>query len=118
MRFARQYFTLNTFIDVCPLGYVGGGYGRSLGVRRTGGRQPLHDPEAEGALVLYRPKELSEHEKLKVDYFIFFPLYIYFFLTKSTMLPVWYLLNLDVSLRVPYGGDRYLVIQHILESRP
>ena len=46
---------------------MGGGYGRSLGVRRSGGRQPLHDPEAEGALVLYTPRELSEHEKLKVN---------------------------------------------------
>ena len=48
-------------------GYTGGGYGRSLGVRRSGGRQPLHDPEAEGALVLYLPAELSEHEKLRAD---------------------------------------------------
>ena len=48
-------------------GYTGSGYGRSLGVRRSGGRQPLHDPEAEGALVLYLPAELSEHEKLRAD---------------------------------------------------
>ena len=48
-------------------GYTGGGYGRSLGVRRAGGRQPLHDPLAENALVLYDPPELSEHEKLKSD---------------------------------------------------
>ena len=48
-------------------GYTGGGYGRSLGVRRSGGRQPLHDPEAEGALVLFAPPEQSEHEKLKTD---------------------------------------------------
>ena len=41
-------------------------YGKCLGVRRSGGRQPLHDPEAENALVLFEPKELSEHEKLKV----------------------------------------------------
>ena len=47
-------------------GYVGGTYGRSLGVRRAGGRQPLHDPDAEGALVLHEPVLLSEHEKLKV----------------------------------------------------
>ena len=48
-------------------GYSGGGYGRSLGVRRAGGRQPLHDPHAEGALVLHWPRELTEHEKLKTD---------------------------------------------------
>merc|ERR1719244_1430140 len=48
-------------------GYTGSGYGRSLGVRRSGGRQPLHDPLEEGALVLFNPPELSEHEKMKVD---------------------------------------------------
>jgi len=36
-------------------------------VRRTGGRQPLHDPDAEGALVLFTPRELTEHERLKVE---------------------------------------------------
>ena len=48
-------------------GYVNSGYGRSLGVRRSGGRQPLHDPEGEGALVLYYPPEIPEHEKLSVS---------------------------------------------------
>lgn len=32
-----------------------------------GGRQSLYDPEEEGALVLYTPPELSEHDKLKID---------------------------------------------------
>ena len=32
-----------------------------------GGRQSLYDPEDEGALVLYTPPELSEHDKLKID---------------------------------------------------
>ncbi len=36
-------------------------------MRRTGGRQPLHDPDAEGALVLFTPRELTEHERLKVE---------------------------------------------------
>jgi len=58
---------LNKPFKVPIAGYTGGGYGRSLGVRRAGGRQPLHDPFAEGALVLYDPPELSEHEKLKSD---------------------------------------------------
>ena len=40
--------------------------GRSLGVKRQGARQPLHDPEEENALVLYDPPELTEHDKLKV----------------------------------------------------
>ena len=52
------------------LGYVKTGYGGSLGVRRSGGRQPLHDPEAEGALVLYRPAVISQHDKLTVSIFV------------------------------------------------
>ncbi|XP_071450348.1 DNA repair and recombination protein RAD54-like [Hetaerina americana] len=40
---------------------------RALGVRRSGGRRPLHDPFEPDALVLYEPPELSAHEKLKVD---------------------------------------------------
>eukprot|EP00092_Neocalanus_flemingeri_P002665 GFUD01002853.1.p1 GENE.GFUD01002853.1~~GFUD01002853.1.p1 ORF type:complete len:758 (-),score=233.91 GFUD01002853.1:204-2477(-) len=58
---------LNKPFKVPILGYTGSGYGRSLGVRRSGGRQPLHDPLQEGALILFDPPELSEHEKLKVD---------------------------------------------------
>ena len=60
------WFCLIQFYFDLSTGYVGGSYGRSLGVRRTGGRQPLHDPDAEGALVLHEPVLLSEHEKLKV----------------------------------------------------
>ncbi len=40
---------------------------RSLGTRRQGTRQPLHDPDQENALILYAPVELSAHELLKVD---------------------------------------------------
>ena len=47
--------------------YTPSSYGKSLGLRRSGTRQPLHDPYEEGALVLYEPPELSEHDKLKVD---------------------------------------------------
>ena len=36
-------------------------------MRRSGARQPLHDPEAENALVLYSPPEISEHDRLKID---------------------------------------------------
>ncbi|XP_068246922.1 DNA repair and recombination protein RAD54-like [Palaemon carinicauda] len=39
----------------------------SLGIRRDGVRRSLHDPEEPGALVLYRPPELSAHEKLSVN---------------------------------------------------
>ncbi|XP_050700626.1 DNA repair and recombination protein RAD54-like [Eriocheir sinensis] len=40
---------------------------RGLGVRRSGVRQPLHDPDEPDALVVYRPKELSAHEKLTAN---------------------------------------------------
>ena len=40
---------------------------RSLGVRRSGARQPLHDPDGENALVLFTPPEISEHDRLKID---------------------------------------------------
>jgi len=43
------------------------GHGRSLGVKRQGARQPLHDPAEEGALVLYTPPELSEHDKMTTN---------------------------------------------------
>ena len=39
----------------------------SLGVRRSGVRQPLHDPDDPDALVLYQPKELSAHEKMTTN---------------------------------------------------
>jgi DNA repair and recombination RAD54-like protein len=40
---------------------------RSLGLKRDGARQPLHDPFGENALVLFVPPENSEQEKLKLD---------------------------------------------------
>jgi len=58
---------LNKPFKVPIPGYTKGSYGRSLGVRRAGGRQPLHDPFEDGALVLFTPPELSEHDKLKLD---------------------------------------------------
>ena len=62
----EDFTILNSDLTTRIEGYVASSYGKSLGVRRSGGRQPLHDPEAENALVLFEPKELSEHEKLKV----------------------------------------------------
>ena len=47
--------------------YNGSGYQRSLGIRRSGVRRALHDPEAPGALVLFSPPELSQHEKITSD---------------------------------------------------
>ena len=45
----------------------GGPSNRFLGLRMSGARLPLHDPYAEGALVLFAPPELSAQEKLKVE---------------------------------------------------
>lgn len=47
-------------------GYQGSGYGRSLGLKRCGIKRPLHDPFADNALVVYEPREYSEHEKLSM----------------------------------------------------
>jgi DNA repair and recombination RAD54-like protein len=47
--------------------YQPSSYGRCLGVRRQGARQPLHDPFEENALVVYEPPEISEHDKIKAD---------------------------------------------------
>ncbi len=47
--------------------YSPSSYGRSLGLKRSGARQPLHDPFEPNALVLYEPPELTEHDKLKTD---------------------------------------------------
>uniref|UniRef100_V9ID99 DNA repair and recombination protein RAD54-like n=1 Tax=Apis cerana TaxID=7461 RepID=V9ID99_APICE len=41
--------------------------GRALGIRLSGPRRPLHDPDEANALIVYSPSELSEHEKLKID---------------------------------------------------
>lgn len=43
------------------------GLGRCLGMRSRGMKCALHDPLADGALVLYTPSELTAHEKLTVD---------------------------------------------------
>ena len=47
--------------------YNGPTLGRSLGIKRAGCRSALHDPCEEGALVLYTPPELSEHDKMSSD---------------------------------------------------
>ena len=43
------------------------GLGRCLGMRSQGMKCALHDPLADGALVLYTPSELTAHEKFTVD---------------------------------------------------
>ena len=43
------------------------GLGRCLGMRSRGMKCALHDPHADGALVLFTPCELTAHEKLTVD---------------------------------------------------
>ncbi|KFM59190.1 DNA repair and recombination protein RAD54-like protein, partial [Stegodyphus mimosarum] len=46
--------------------YNGSCQRRPLGIRRCGVKRALHDPEEEGALVLYEPKQISMHEQLNV----------------------------------------------------
>ncbi|XP_076650368.1 DNA repair and recombination protein RAD54-like okr isoform X1 [Halictus rubicundus] len=41
--------------------------GRSLGIRLSGPRRPLYDPEEANALIVYAPPEISEHDRLKLD---------------------------------------------------
>ncbi|KAI6178756.1 DNA repair and recombination protein RAD54-like [Aphelenchoides besseyi] len=48
-------------------GYIGTPTTRTLGLRRAGVRRALYDPYAEGALILFAPIELTEHQKLKID---------------------------------------------------
>jgi DNA repair and recombination RAD54-like protein len=45
--------------------------GRVLGVRLSGPRRPLHDPDEANALIVYSPPELSEHERLKIDLYVY-----------------------------------------------
>ena len=53
--------------------YSGPTIGKALGLKRAGVRQPLHDPDEPGALVVYSPPELSAHDKLKgIGYCFFF----------------------------------------------
>ncbi|KAG0415724.1 hypothetical protein HPB47_007073 [Ixodes persulcatus] len=44
--------------------YVPSLQSRSLGLKRTSGPRPLHDPDEENALVLYAPPPLSNHEQI------------------------------------------------------
>lgn len=45
--------------------YSGPVHTKALGIRRQGAKRALHDPEEEGALILYYPKEIGAHEQLK-----------------------------------------------------
>lgn len=40
---------------------------RALGLKRAGVRKALHDPFADGALVLYEPPTLTAHDLIKAD---------------------------------------------------
>ena len=46
--------------------YNGSYLSKSLGIRRSNVRRALHDPFEDNALVLYTPKEMSEHQKLSM----------------------------------------------------
>lgn len=52
--------------------YIGGcGLRRGLGMRRGSyARAALHDPFEDGALVLYTPPEMSAHEQLATDRYV------------------------------------------------
>ncbi|XP_054724428.1 DNA repair and recombination protein RAD54-like [Uloborus diversus] len=47
--------------------YSGSYKHRSLGFRRSGVKAALHDPDEEGALILYEPSTVPLHEKLNVS---------------------------------------------------
>ena len=70
-------------------------------MRRSGARQPLHDPDAENALVLYSPPEISEHDRLKID---------------STKIPVHVVVDplLSKVLRPHQGGGLCAARNHCL----
>lgn len=48
--------------------YTGPVYTKALGIRRQGAKRALHNPEEEGALILYYPEEIGAHEQLKIKY--------------------------------------------------
>jgi DNA repair and recombination RAD54-like protein len=50
-----------------PIPNYTGGLQRGLGMRKTGLKSSLHDPNEEGALVLYSPRELTAHEQLTIS---------------------------------------------------
>ncbi|XP_073498788.1 DNA repair and recombination protein RAD54-like [Phyllobates terribilis] len=51
-----------------PIPDYKGGIGlRALGIKKAGVRRPLHDPDEEGALILYEPPSLSAHDQLKIE---------------------------------------------------
>lgn len=53
---------------VCPIpNYIGGNSTRTLGIKRNQIRRALYDPNTPNALILYKPPEISEHDKLKRD---------------------------------------------------
>ncbi|WAR23728.1 RAD54-like protein [Mya arenaria] len=58
---------VRSFLEPPHLLRKGSTLNRVLGLRRTGARQPLHDPFEDGALVLYIPPELSAHDQLKLE---------------------------------------------------
>jgi len=55
------------YVQILILLLLGPIHGRCLGMRSRGTRCALHDPNADGALVLYTPSELTAHEKLSID---------------------------------------------------
>ena len=51
--------------------YVKSSQSKTLGARKSGVRQALHDPDEPNALVLYTPIEMSAHESLHADKYVY-----------------------------------------------
>lgn len=60
------------FYALDMLVFVGSGMSKSLGMRRKSVKCCLHDPFAEGALVLYSPPEVSAHDQLNQKEYVFY----------------------------------------------
>lgn len=41
--------------------------GRALGLRLSGPRRALHDPDAPNALIVYVPPEYTKHDSMKIN---------------------------------------------------
>lgn len=70
---------------------------RFLGVRLSGPRRALHDPDDANALIVYAPPELSEHERLKIDPYAYIHISI---LSLKYISCIVYSNNLPVSISI------------------
>ena len=73
---------------------IAGGYRKSLGLRKSGVRLALHDPEAPNALVLYTPPE-GDKEQVHV---VVDPVLGDVLRPHQREVSTWFLLSLGISL--------------------